>query len=139
MYDPSVKKQMVNPKKIYCIDNALIQLNSFTISPNYGRLLENQVFLELKRQGKEIYYFQGKNECDFLIKEGSKITQAIQVCYKITSENKEREINGLIEAMKKYDLKQGKILTLNQEDKLEEQGKIIHLIPTWKWLLDKSN
>jgi uncharacterized protein len=134
-YDPSIKKQLMAPKKIYCIDNALVRLNSFRISPDYGRLLENLIFIELKRRGKEIYYHQEKNECDFLVKEKDKITEAIQVCYKVTTENKEREINGLIEALKKHNLKNGIILTIDQEDKLKEQGKIINIIPTWKWLL----
>jgi uncharacterized protein len=135
-YDQSVKKQIIAPKKIYCIDTALVKLNSFRISPDNGRLLENSIFIELKRRGKEIYYHQEKNECDFLIKEKDKITQAIQVCYKINNENKEREINGLIEALKKYKLEKGIILTINQEDKLEEDGKTIEMIPAWKWLLE---
>ena len=58
-------------------------------------MLENQVFLHLRRKYKELFYFKEKNECDFIIKEKGKITQAIQVCYELNEDNNEREINGL--------------------------------------------
>ena len=137
-FDYSIKKQMVNPKKIYCIDNAIINTNAFTFSENKGRLLENTVFLELKRKGKEIYYHKEKFECDFLIFEKSKISSAIQVCYNIERENKERELRGLSEAMQKYDLKEGIILTFDQEDKFELDNRKISMIPVWKWLVECS-
>ncbi|OQA32168.1 MAG: Archaeal ATPase [archaeon ADurb.Bin336] len=133
-YDYSVKKQLINPKKIYCIDNALIKLNSFSVSSNSGQLLENLVFLELRKKQKEIYYHSEKKECDFVIKEGNRITQAIQVCYLLNDENKQREINGLLEAMDAYKLKEGLLLTNNQEDVLELNNKKIILKPVWKWL-----
>jgi predicted AAA+ superfamily ATPase len=137
IFNYSVKKQLANPKKIYCIDTALIRMNSFSASPDYGRLLENHVFLDLKRRKKETYYYNKKNECDFVIKEKNKITEAIQVCYYLESENKDREINGLLDAMEEYNLKKGTILTLNQQDELEIQGKKIEIIPAWKWLMKK--
>ena len=58
-------------------------------------MLENAVFLNLRSSYKDIFYFKEKKECDFLVKENNKITQAIQVCYKMDEENKEREISGL--------------------------------------------
>ena len=71
---------------------------------------------------------------DFVIKEGNRITQAIQVCYLLNDENKQREINGLLEAMDAYKLKEGLLLTNNQEDVLELNNKKIILKPVWKWL-----
>ncbi|MFP4402949.1 MAG: ATP-binding protein [Candidatus Woesearchaeota archaeon] len=135
-YDFSVKKQLINPKKIYCIDNGIIVLNSFSFSENIGRLLENLIFIELKRKGHEIYYHKQKNECDFLIKERLKITSAIQVCYILNDENKKREIDGLIDAMKNYNLNSGLILTYEQEDELIIDNKKISIKPVWKWLLE---
>ena len=71
-YDPSVKKQLANPKKVYCIDTGLVNSLSFRFSSNKGRLLENGVFLMLHKQGKELFYHKGQYECDFLVKEGMK-------------------------------------------------------------------
>ncbi len=133
-FDYSVKKQLTNSKKLYCIDNALLKLNSFSVSSDSGRLLENLVFLELRKRQKDVFYHFEKKECDFVIKEGMGIIQAIQVCYLLNDENKQREIDGLLEAMEIYKLKEGLLLTNNQEDVLElGAGKIV-LKPVWKWL-----
>ena len=131
----SYKKQQVNPKKVYSIDNGLSAANSVSFSKDTGRMLENQVFLQLRRKHKEIFYFKEKNECDFVVKEKEKINQAIQVCYELNEDNKEREINGLINALTKFKLKQGTILTQNQEDVIETQSKKILIKPIWKWLM----
>ena len=134
-FDYSMKKQLVNPKKIYSIDNGLSNVNSTSFSEDKGKMLENLVFINLRKQYKDIFYFQEEQECDFVVKEKTKITQAIQVCYEINEENKKREIDGLIKAMDKFKLKQGLILTYNQEDKLKIQNKNIVLKPVWKWLV----
>ncbi|MFH1439015.1 MAG: ATP-binding protein [Candidatus Woesearchaeota archaeon] len=126
----SIKKQRVNPKKIYAIDQGLVKANSVSFSTDNGRILENIVFLHLRRYYKDIFYFKEKNECDFIIKEKEKPISAIQVCYEINNDNMLREINGLKEAMSQLNIKNGLIITLNQEDKLGG----IKLIPVWKWL-----
>lgn len=111
-------------------------VNSISFSSNRGRMLENQVFLDLRRAGKEVYYFKGKKECDFLVKEKNRIIAAIQVCYELNEDNKERELNGLVEALEKFDLPEGMALTYAQEDELKVSGKIIRVKPVWKWLLE---
>ena len=98
-------------------------------------MLENLVFLQLKRQGKEIYYHRENKECDFIIKEGNSIKQAIQVCYELNSDNEEREIEGLLEAMKSHNLSKGLMLTHNDEDNLKINNKLIRILPVWKWLI----
>ena len=108
----------------------------FRFSEDYGRLLENAVFLEIKRKSKEIFYFQEKNECDFVIREGIKVKTAIQVCYELNLDNKEREIKGLIEALDYFKLKKGIIITSDQEEEIKEGDKKIRVIPFWKWALD---
>ena len=125
-FDYSLKKQAVNPKKIYSIDNGLAAVNSVSFSSNRGRMLENCVFLQLRRDGKQIFYFKEENECDFVVKEKNAITQAIQVCYDLNEENKKREIDGLIEALEKFDLSEGLILTYDQQDELEISVKNYH-------------
>ena len=137
-YDYSLKKQFVSDKKIYVIDNGLRNSVSFYFLKDSGRLLENMVFLELKRQGMEVYFFKDKKECDFIIKEKGIIITAMQVCFELNSENMEREVNGLKEAMKKFNLKHGLILTKNQENIIKTDELIMEVTPVWKWLLESS-
>ncbi len=134
-FDYSLKKQMVNPKKIYAVDNGLIVQNSKAFSEDYGRLLENLVFISLKSKQKDIFYFKGKKECDFVCRTGTQITEAYQVCYTLDNTNKEREVEGLREALNKFNLKAGTILTLNQSDQIIVDGKQINIRPVWEWLI----
>ena len=132
----SLKKQLVNPKKVYVIDNGIIKYNSKSFSPDNGKLLENLVFLSLRKNFKEIFYFREKYECDFVFKDNNKKMQAVQVCWKLNDENLDRETHGLIEAMNKFKLKKGFILTYDQDDVLNKDGKKIIVKPVWKWLLE---
>jgi hypothetical protein len=132
----SFKQQLVNPKKIYSIDNGLSNANSVSFSSDKGRMLENVVFNNLRKKFKNIYYFQETYECDFVIKEKEKIILAIQVCYELNNDNKERELNGLLEALIALNIEQGLILTFNIEDQFVIKNKKIFVKPTWKWLLE---
>lgn len=135
-FDFSLRKQIQNSRKSYFIDQALVTRLGFLFSEEKGRLLENIVFIELKRRGHEIYYFSGKNECDFLIREATKITNAIQVCYSFdVQETKIRELSGLMEAMKTYSLTEGLILTNDTEEEIKTNNTTIKIVPVWKWLL----
>jgi len=136
-FDYSVKKQLGSPRKIYSIDTALSSLVGFSLSPDKGRLLENAVYLELRRRGMELFYFGKVRECDFIIRDTRAITTAIQVCYEITEKNREREIAGLMEAMATFDLAYGTILTYDREEELELEGNMIRIIPVWKWMLNE--
>jgi hypothetical protein len=129
-FDYSYKKQIINPKKIYAIDPGLINELSASTTKDIGRILENIVFLHLRRKYKEIYYYKGKGECDFVIKEKGKITKAIQVCSHL-NDNQKREISGISEASRKLKIENKLILTLDQEDKINK----IKIKPVWKWLL----
>lgn len=136
LFDYSLKKQMRNQRKVYCVDNGILSKVSFQFTNNYGRLLENLVFVELKRRGLEVYFHKGKGECDFITKKGLNEFQAIQVCYELNQDNQEREMNGLVEGLDKINKKMGVILTYNQEDTFEINGKTITVIPVWKWLTE---
>jgi len=133
-YNPSLKKQIYYNKKVYFIDTAIAKILGFRTSDDVGRMLENIVFLHLKRQNKEIYFHKEKYECDFVIRKGINISEAIQVTHQL-SDNKEREINGLLEALNTYKLKEGLLLTSDQEDEIIKQKKKIIIKPVWKWLL----
>src|SRR3989344_782632 len=133
-FDYSLKKQLVNPKKVYSIDNGLTNTNSSSFSQDKGKMLENLVFVNLRKRYRDIFYFQEKGECDFVIKEGAKITKAVQVCFDLNEDNRDREIGGLLEALEKFNLKDGLILTYKQDDELSINNKKIKVLSVWKWL-----
>ena len=137
-YDYSLKKQYVNDKKLYCIDNGMRNAVAFRFSGDQGRLLENIVFIELLRRNKTIYFFKNENECDFVLEDRGVITTAIQVCYEITLENRDRELAGLSEAMTTLAAGEGILLTCHQEESFVHNGHAIQVIPVWKWLLEFS-
>lgn len=111
-------------KKVYLNDVVFAEKSQ-------GRRLENLVFLGFARRGQEVRFFKQKLECDFV----SPKTQAVQVCWGINEQNQKREIKGLIEAMSYFRIKEGLILTYNQERQIKEGGRIIKVLPVWKWLL----
>ena len=137
-FDYSLKTQMANMKKAYFVDNAIINKIGFNATENQGQLLENVVWIELKRRGKDIYYHAGNVECDFVVRTGTKITEAYQVTQSIKNEKtRDREIKGLLEALRSYQLDSGYILTVNETDMLTVDDKEIIIMPIWKWLLKK--
>jgi len=135
-FDFSLRSRLVNAKKVYAIDTGLIRANSVSFSQDKGRMLENIVFIHLKRLGKEVFYFKKDNECDFITRDAKKKLELFQVCFELNEDNKDREINGMLAAMDYTRLKSGTILTLNQTDKLDFDNKTIIVKPVWQWLID---
>lgn len=133
-YDFSAKVQIRSPKKLYVVDNAIIRLVSKAANLDNGWLLENLVYNNLVNR-YEVFYFNEKGECDFIIYDKGNIRKAIQVCYELNDNNVEREINGVLEAMETFGLEKGMILTHDQEEEREISGKKISIVPVWKWLL----
>ena len=125
----SVRKQSVNPRKVYAIDTGLINVNSKSFSGDHGRILENLVFLHLRRNLKEIYYFSEKGECDFVTFDKGNVNEVIQVCYELNPDNLDRELNGLFEALSFFELDKGFILTQSQTDYFKREGKVAEVIP----------
>jgi predicted AAA+ superfamily ATPase len=137
----SLKKQIHSSKKIYFIDQAIAKTVGYRFSEDQGRMLENIVFLQLKRQDFEIYFHKEDKECDFVIREGYQISQAIQVTVSLSDpKTKKREIEGLLEALTMYDLSKGLIITEDEDftEIHEVGGKRYHIqiVPCWKWLLE---
>jgi uncharacterized protein len=131
----SLKKQFVNPKKIYCVDPGIRRIVGFVFSEDAGRIYENIVFTHLKRAGMDIYYWKNKGECDFIIQNKGVVEQVIQVSYNLKT-SKEREVNGLVEAMEKFNVKKGLIITQDYEAKETIEENEIEFVPLWKWLLE---
>jgi len=148
-YSPKLKQQIIAPKKVYAIDHGFCNFISFRLSKDIGRIFENIVCIELlKKKAKdyrlEIYYWKNhqQNEVDFVVKEGLKVKQLIQVCYDISDlETKEREIKGLLRASKELRCKNLLVITDDYEkeenikDKDKNKSYKIKFIPLWKWLL----
>lgn len=136
-YDPSVKKQMMSPKKIYFVDNAIIKRIGFNATENNGVFLENLVFIELKRRGWDVYYYADKKECDFIVRKGLHISDAYQVTLKMDSpQTREREIAGVREAMQAYSLSKGYILTFEGKETINfDDGTIVEVVPVWEWIM----
>ncbi|HLC73766.1 MAG TPA: ATP-binding protein [Candidatus Nanoarchaeia archaeon] len=137
-FDYSYKKQIINDKKFYVLDNGFIGILSKKLTNDGGWLLENLVFNCLNNF-HEVFYYSDKKECDFLIVKNKEVKQAIQVCYELNEKNREREIEGLIEAIEKFKFKEGLLLTNNQEEELKLGGKKIVIKPVWKWLLENRD
>jgi hypothetical protein len=133
-FDYSIKKQQISEKKVYVIDNGFIRNISIKYSPDNGWLLENLVCMELLKKGN-VFYYHHKKECDFLLEENDKLTQAIQVCWWVNEQNEQRECEGLLSAMSELSIENGFILTYDQEEEIIYKTKKIQLIPVWKWLL----
>ena len=136
-YDPSVKKQMMSPMKIYFVDNAFMKRIGFNATENNGVFLENLVFIELKRRGWDVYYYADKKECDFIVRKGLHISDAYQVTLKMDSpQTREREIAGVREAMQAYSLSKGYILTFEGKENINfDDGTIVEVVPVWEWIL----
>lgn len=132
----SAASRMVTPRKVYIIDTGMANANSLSFSEDRGRLLENMIYSHLRKSGNDIYYFQESKECDFVIFNKRKFVMAIQVCDQITNDNLQRECDGLLEALVKFKSNIGYIITNDQEEVIELEGKTIHLIPADKYLMN---
>jgi predicted AAA+ superfamily ATPase len=140
-YDFSLKKQHVSNKKLYATDNGLRSIAAFSFPGDSGRLLENAVLIELKRRnsGSELYFHKDKRECDFIVRSGSSIVQAVQVCEQLTPENRQRAIGGLLEALERYKLPRGAIITKDTELTEKHGKKHVDTVPAWKWFLNNPS
>lgn len=137
------KERAIAARKIYAIDTGMIGALSVSFSRNIGKIYENMVFLELKRRSSmgqsEISYWQDiyQNEVDFVVKEGRKIKELIQVCYDAGDyDTKKREVSALVKSGK--ELKCRKLIVITDDYEAEEtiDGRKIKFIPLWKWLLE---
>ena len=135
-----VKYQLMQVKKVYSIDTGLIEALSPGSSKNLGRIMENVVAVDiLRREPRENVFFYltpRHEEVDFVIREGMKIKQLIQVTYASgRDEIEKREIKSLIKASNELKCKDLEIITWDYENEINLDGKTIKCIPLWKWLL----
>ena len=141
-FSPTLKEQEKAARKVYSIDTGMSNAVGFRIFENYGKTMENIVAVELLRRFStsptvKIYYLKvNEKEVDFVIKEGMRIKQLIQVSY-VSSKNEisKREVDALLKASEKLKCNDLIIVTWDVEEQIEINGKIMKLVPLWKWLL----
>lgn len=139
-YNNKLKLMKKAPRKVYVVDNGFVAAKAFSMSDNLGRLLENQVFVELLRQGydtdKTLFYYRSRNdkEVDFVLRKGTHIEQLVQVCYDMSNAKTEkREVDSLIECAAELNCSNLVIVTNNEERTIEKDGFRIEVVPVAKW------
>jgi predicted AAA+ superfamily ATPase len=135
MFSHSTKAQLINPRKIYAIDLGLVNAISNTMTEDVGRKLENLIFLHLRQKYTELYYFDDKGECDFVVMKHGTVVELVQVCYELTPDNLTRELNGLIQAMRFFNHHAATIVTFANTDFIEKDGFEIRVIPAYQYLM----
>lgn len=138
LFDRSISRQNVNPRKIYCIDHAMVPAVGGRISADVGHLLENLVFVQLRRLTERVYYYRTEKgrEVDFVWIDGEGTRRIVQVSYSLANpETRKRELRGLTEAMDEMGVAHGTVVTFGEEESLEDGGKKIDVVPAWRFLV----
>ncbi|MDE5568363.1 MAG: ATP-binding protein [Muribaculaceae bacterium] len=135
-FNNKLKLMKKAPNKVYVVDNGFVQSTAFNTSENLGRLLENQIFIELLRRGyitgQTLFYYKTRNdkEIDFVTRKDSHVTQLIQVCYDLSSEKtKKRELDALVEAAEELNCSKLLIITNKSSAKINWKGKNVDIVP----------
>lgn len=139
IFDASQARANTNPKKIYCIDHAMITSVGSGILANSGHLLENLVFTTLRRMTKKIYYYKTKNgkEVDFIAQLEDPSYLLIQACETMADPaTRKRELAALTEAMAEQQITTGTIVTRNERATIEDAAGTVEIIPAYRFLLD---
>jgi hypothetical protein len=141
LFSYSVSKQIRNPKKIYAIDTGMVTALGIHFSKNVGRLLENGVFLELKRLNLRITYYKTRSdrEVDFSVQKGTQLA-LVQVAWQtFDPETKEREITALVEALKELKLTSGLLLTSEEDWEKTFDGIRVVALSAYKFFCLKES
>ena len=137
IFDASLARSKTNPKKIYCIDHALVTSVASGILINTGHLLENLVFTALRRVSPEIYYCKTKGEVDFIAQMQDRSRMLVQDCESMhDAQTRKREVTALSEAMAEQGLPSGTIVTRNEEEEIKVDAGMIEVVPVWRFLLN---
>ena len=135
LYSRSVGEQNRNPLKLYAIDTGFKAI--FSISQDIGRVIENVVMLQLRRNNVALHYWAGKQETDFVYEAEDGI-RMVNVCYDLSNaETKTRELNSLLEAMQQHNTINATLITMEIEELVNIDNKSISIIPLWKWLINQ--
>lgn len=139
IFDASFARRNTNPKKIYCVDHAMVSSVSSGILVNSGHLLENMVFASLRRVYPEIFYYRTRTgrEVDFIVPSRGKERMLVQASESLAQpQTRKREIEALTEAMAELGVDSGIIVTLGENERVETENGTIEILPAWKFLMD---
>ena len=135
-YNNKLKLMKKAPRKVYVVDNGFVASKAFSLSDNLGRLLENQVFIELVRRGydveKTMFYYRSRNdkEVDFVLRKGADIERLVQVCYDMSNPKTEkREVDSIVECAGELKCDNLVIITNNDKRTIEKDGYKIDVVP----------
>ena len=133
-YSDSMRAQLVNPRKIYCVDTGMLQTVSTRTVYNDALRFENLVFLALRRRYRGIFYYAEEDcECDFVAFHRHSAAMAVQACVELHSQDLDRELKGIRAAMSRFALKEGWIVTLDQDDSFNVAEGLVHVVPFWRF------
>ncbi len=139
-YNNKLKLMKKAPRKVYVVDNGFVSSKAFSLSDNLGRLLENQVFVELMRRGydveKTMFYYRSRNdkEVDFVLRKGTHIECLVQVCYDMSSPKTEkREVDSIVECAGELKCDNLVIVTHNDKRIIEKDGYTINVVPVYEF------
>lgn len=141
LYSDSLKAQSRNAKKVYAYDHGMAHAVSLSRSPDTGRLLENFVYVQLRRTNpaNRLFYFQQRAECDFIVTDtANRPIQAVQVCHTLNSDNFSRELTGLRQAMSALSLRKGLLVTNNESDHFTVEEGEVEVVRAWEWAGQKT-
>ena len=139
-YNNKLKIMKKAPRKVYVVDNGFVSAKAFSLSDNLGRLLENQVFIELVRRGydtdKTMFYYRSRNdkEVDFVLRKGTRIERLVQVCYDMSNPRTEKlEVDSIVECAGELKADNLVIVTNDEERTIERNGYTINVVPIVKF------
>lgn len=135
-YNNKLKLMKKAPRKVYVVDNGFVTSKAFSLSDNLGRLLENQVFIELVRRGYDVertmFYYRSRNdkEVDFVLCKEAHIERLVQVCYDMSNPKTEkREVDSIVECAGELKCSNLVIVTNNDKRTIEKDGYKIDVVP----------
>ena len=139
-YNNKLKLMKKAPRKVYVVDNGFVAAKAFSVTENLGRLLENQVFIELVRRGydteKTMFYYRSRNdkEVDFVLHQGVHIERLVQVCFELSSpKTVKREVDAIVECAGELKCDNLTIVTYDDERTIEKDGYKIDVVPIAKF------
>ena len=138
LFDASLARRRTNPKKIYCVDHALVTSVTSGILVNSGHLLENLVFTALRRTTPDVFYYKTRagKEVDFVLRGPDGAMKLVQVCESLAEEQtRRRELKALTEGMEELELASGTIVTRNTSERVEVSSGTIDVLPVWRFLV----
>ncbi|MEI6388703.1 MAG: ATP-binding protein [Spirochaetota bacterium] len=136
IWDLSLAKQNVNPRKIYMVDHAMAASCDASYSEKRGYLLENLVYTHLRRRTENLNYYKTRRglEVDFRVVRDSRV-ELVQVSWSLEDEEtRKRETTALFQAMEEEGLTEGLIVTRDEEGVVGKEGRNIHIIPITRFL-----